>query len=109
VSFWTAQGVPVVMVISPPTPTDAFACARHAVQDVAANLNVPVNDAGQSVLADTGPFTFFLPCLASEPPGLGCGAEKPGEIRVRDPDGVHFAPASYSSGAARFANAESRS
>jgi hypothetical protein len=109
VNFWKAQGVPVVMVISPPTPTDGFAWARAAEQNVASNLNVPVNNAGQSVLTATSQFTYFLPCQASETPALGCGAENPGQIRVRDPDGVHFAKATYSSGAERFATAESGS
>jgi hypothetical protein len=99
----------VVMVISPPNPTDTFAWARTAEQNVAANLNVPVNNAGQSVLTDTGQFTYFLPCQASETPALGCGAENPGQIRVRDADGIHFGTASYSSGAERFATAESHS
>ena len=111
VNFWKAQSVPVVMVISPPTETDSLAWARQAEQDVAANLNIPVNNAGQSVLTDTGQFTFFLPCQASEPPALGCGQEPQhaGEIRVRDADGIHFGTAGYSSGAERFANAESHS
>lgn len=109
VNFWKGRGVPVVMVISPPTPTDQFAWARQAELNVASNLNVPVNNAGQSVLTDTGQFTFFLPCQASETPALGCGAENTGQIRVRDADGVHFGVASYSSGAERFATAESHS
>jgi hypothetical protein len=109
VNFWKAHGVPVVMVISPPTPTDAFAWARTAEQNVASDLNVPVNNAGQSVLTATGQFTYFLPCQASETPALGCGAENLGQIRVRDADGIHFATATYSSGAERFATAESTS
>jgi hypothetical protein len=108
VNFWKAQNVPVVMIISPPNPTDSLAWARQAEQDVAANLNIPVNDAGQSVLA-AGQFTFFLPCQAFETPALGCGAEQPGQIRVRNADGIHFATAGYSSGAERFATAESHS
>jgi lysophospholipase L1-like esterase len=109
VSFWKAQNVPVVMIISPPTETDSLAWARQAEQDVAANLNIPINSAGQAVLTDTGQFTFFLPCQASETPALGCGLEQPGAIRVRNADGVHFGTAGYSSGAERFANAESHS
>ena len=108
VNFWKAQNVPVVMIISPPTETDSLAWARQAEQDVAANLNIAVNDAEQAVL-NAGQFTFFLPCQASETQALGCGAEQPGEIRVRNADGIHFATASYSSGAERFANAESHS
>jgi hypothetical protein len=61
------------------------------------------------VLTDTGLFTFFLPCQVFETAALGCGAEQPGVIRVRNADGVHFATAGYSSGADRFANAESHS
>jgi hypothetical protein len=109
VSFWKAQSVPVVMIISPPTETDSLAWARQAEQDVAANLNIPINNAGQSVLTDTGQFTFFLPCQVSETPALGCGLEQTGEIRVRNADGIHFATAGYSSGAERFAIAESHS
>jgi hypothetical protein len=109
VNFWRARGVPVVMIISPPTPTDSLAWARQAELTVAANLNVPVNNAGLSVLTPTGQFTYFLPCQAFETPALGCGAENPGQIRVRDPDGVHFVFAAYSSGAERFATAESTS
>jgi hypothetical protein len=110
VSFWKAQNVPVVMIISPPTETDSLAWARQAEQDVAANLNIPINNAGQAVLTDTGQFTFFLPCQVSEGPALGCGLEQQsGEIRVRNADGIHFATAGYSSGAERFANAESHS
>jgi len=106
VNFWKAQNVPVIMIISPPTETDSLAWARQAEQDVAANLNVPVNDAGQAVL-NAGVFTFFLPCQPSEGPALGCGVEEPGYIRVRNADGIHFATAGYSSGAERFATAES--
>jgi hypothetical protein len=109
VNFWKAHGVPVVMVISPPTPTDTLAWARTAEQTVASHLNVPVNNAGQSVLTATGQFTFFLPCQASETLAMGCGTEIFRQIRVRDADGVHFAVASYSSGAERFATAESAS
>lgn len=107
VGYWRAHGVPVVMIISPPTLTDEFAWARQAEIDVANMFNIPVGDAGQSVLLN-GQFTFFLPCLASETPAMGCGAEVPGQIRVRLPDGIHFATTTYSSGAARFAAAESQ-
>jgi hypothetical protein len=109
VTFWKTQGVPVVMVISPPTPTDQFAWARSAELHVASQLGLPVSDAGQSVLTDTGQFAFFLPCQTSETPALGCGAENPGEIRVRNADGIHFAKSAYSSGAERFANREAQS
>ena len=109
VNFWRGQGVPVTMVISPPTPTDSLAWARQAELDVAAKLHLPVNNAGQAVLTATGQFTYFLPCQASETPALGCGAEQAGQIRVRDPDGVHFPKTPYSSGAERFAAAASHS
>jgi hypothetical protein len=109
VNFWRAQGVPVTMIISPPIPTDGLAWARQAELTVAANLNVPVNDAGRAVLTDTGQFTYFLPCQASETPALGCGAEQPGQIRVRNADGVHFPKTPYSSGSERFGAAESHS
>jgi hypothetical protein len=109
VDFWRAQGVPVTMIISPPTPTDMLAWAREAELSVAANLNVPANNAGKAVITDTGQFTYFLPCQAFETPALGCGAEQPGQIRVRNADGIHFPKTPYSSGAERFAAAESRS
>lgn len=108
VGAWRARHVPVVIVISPPTSTDSLAWARRAEMDIATLLNVPVGDAGRSVLTPSGQFTFFLPCQASETPAVGCGAEVPGQIRVRNPDGIHFAKALYSSGAARFARAESQ-
>jgi hypothetical protein len=109
VSSWLAQGVVVTMIISPPTPTDSLAWARQAELTVAANLHLPVDDAGRAVLTATGQFTYFLPCQLSETPALGCGAEQPGQIRVRAPDGLHFAKTPYSSGAERFAAAESHS
>ncbi|HSO97042.1 MAG TPA: hypothetical protein VLV81_13500 [Acidimicrobiia bacterium] len=109
VNFWQAQGVPVTMIISPPTPTDTLAWARQAELTVAANRLMPVNDAGKAVLSATGQFTFLLPCQASETRALGCGAEQPGQIRVRDADGIHFPKTPYSSGAERFAAAEAGS
>jgi hypothetical protein len=104
--FWKSRGVPVVMVISPKTPTDNLAWARQAELNVAADLGLPVNDAGQAVMLN-GDFRYFLSCLSQEGISQGCGAEVAGEIRVRDPDGVHFGTSNanhtYSSGASRFA------
>jgi hypothetical protein len=105
VNFWKDKDVPIVMILSPPSETNEFAWARQAELNVANRLNVPVGDAGQSVLS-AGQFTFFLPCQSSETAAEGCGAD--GQIRVRNPDGVHFGQSSptYSSGAERFAAAE---
>ncbi|HEY3096571.1 MAG TPA: hypothetical protein VGK05_07005 [Acidimicrobiia bacterium] len=60
-------------------------------------------DAGQAVLA-AGAYTDTLPCLPDEGPASGCVG---GRIRVRAPDGAHFATSKsgYSSGARRFADA----
>lgn len=60
-------------------------------------------DAGQAVLAD-GAYTDSLPCLPDESAAKGCVN---GRIRVRAPDGAHFATSTsgYSSGARRFAEA----
>ena len=111
-TFWTGRGVPVVMVISPETPTDDFAWARQAELTVAANLGLPVNEAGQAVMVN-GAFTYFLPCLSHETVTQGCGSEVANQIRVRDAGGVHFGTSnpdgSYSSGAYRFATAEEQS
>ena len=112
VSFWKARGVSVVMVISPKTPTDNLAWARQAELTVAANLALPVNDAGQAVMLN-GAFQYFLSCLPQETVTQGCGSEVANQIRVRDADGVHFGTSnpdgSYSSGAYRFATAEATS
>ncbi|HYV59936.1 MAG TPA: hypothetical protein VFA62_07690 [Acidimicrobiia bacterium] len=60
-------------------------------------------DAGESVLAD-GKYTETLPCLPDEGRLQGCVN---GRIRVRAPDGVHFADdgSGYSAGGRRFADA----
>jgi hypothetical protein len=60
-------------------------------------------DAGQSVLAD-GVYTDTLPCLPDEGWVQGCVN---GRIRVRAPDGAHFAKSGsgYSAGGRRFADA----
>jgi hypothetical protein len=60
-------------------------------------------DAGQAVLAD-GAYTETLPCLPDEGAASGC---VDGRIRVRAPDGAHFATSTsgYSSGGRRFADA----
>lgn len=60
-------------------------------------------DAGQSVLAD-GMYTDTLPCLPDEGSVQGCVE---GRIRVRAPDGKHFAKSGsgYSAGGRRFADA----
>lgn len=60
-------------------------------------------DAGQSVLAD-GVYTDTLPCLPDEGWVQGCVN---GRIRVRAPDGKHFANSGsgYSAGGRRFADA----
>lgn len=104
--FWRTRGVPVVMVISPITQAGDLLWAQTAERTVASTLGLPVRDAGQAVLAG-GVFTFFLPC--SSPTEPGCGAEQPGEVRVRDPDGVHFDNplGGYSAGGHRFGDAES--
>ena len=111
-SFWKARAVSAVMVISPKTPTDNLAWARQAELTVAANLGLPVDDAGQAVMLN-GAFTYFLPCLPQETVTQGCGSELSSQIRVRDADGVHFGTSSstgsYSSGAYRFATAEAQS
>ena len=103
--FWINRGVPVRMVISPITEAGDLVWAQTAERTVAANLGLPVRDAGQAVLAG-GAFTFFLPCSSSTEPG--CGAEMAGQERVRDPDGVHFdnAHGPYSAGGHRFGDAE---
>lgn len=110
VNFWKDKDVPIIMILSPLSETNDFAWARQAELKVANQLNVPVGDAGQSVLTSAGQFTFFLPCQAPETQSEGCGADptQPGQIRVRNPDGVHFGQSSptYSSGAERFAAAE---
>lgn len=110
--LWKSRGVPVVMVISPKTPTDNLAWARQAELNVAAKFNLPVNNAGQAVMRN-GDFTYFLACLSQEGISQGCGVEMAGEIRVRDADGVHFGTSSadhtYSSGASRFAAVEAQS
>jgi hypothetical protein len=112
INVWKSRGVPVVMVISPKTPTDNLAWARQVELNVAADLGVPVSDAGLTVMLN-GEFTYFLPCLAQETAPQGCGSEIAGQIRVRGADGVHFgtsnADHSYSSGAFRFAAAEAQS
>ncbi len=104
-TFWLTRGVPVVMVISPVTEAGNLLWAQTAERTVAANLGLTVRDAGQAALA-SGAFTFFLPCLSRAE--ARCGAEQPGQVRVRDPDGVHFddAHAVYSAGAHRFGDAE---
>jgi hypothetical protein len=111
-NFWKARNVTVVMVISPKTPTDNLAWARQAEMNVAANLALPVNDAGQAVMLN-GAFTYFLTCLPLETVTQGCGSEMANQIRVRHSDGVHFGTSnregSYSSGAYRFATAEAQS
>ena len=111
-TFWKDRGVPVVMVISPKTPTDSLAWARQAELNVAAELGLLVNDAGLSV-SRNGDFTYFLACQSQEAVAQGCGSEVAGQIRVRDLDGVHFGTSnpdhSYSSGASRFAAAEAQS
>lgn len=60
-------------------------------------------DAGESVLAN-GMYTDTLPCLPDEGRLQGCVN---GRIRVRAPDGVHFANdgSGYSAGGRRFADA----
>jgi len=60
-------------------------------------------DAGEAVLAD-GAYTDTLPCLADEGSVQGCIN---GRIRVRAPDGAHFATSGsgYSAGGRRFADA----
>ena len=60
-------------------------------------------DAGQSVLAN-GVYTDTLPCLPDEGWVQGCVN---GRIRVRAPDGAHFAKSGsgYSAGGRRFADA----
>jgi hypothetical protein len=111
-NFWKSRGVSVVMVISPKTPTDSLAWARLAELAVAADLGLPVDDAGQAVMLG-GAFTSFLPCLPQETVTKGCGTEQANQIRVRDADGVHFGTSnpdgSYSSGSFRFATAEAQS
>jgi hypothetical protein len=111
-NVWKSRGVPVVMVISPKTPTDNLAWARQAELNVAADLGLPVSDAGLTVMLNGG-FTYFLPCLAQEAASQGCGSEVTGQIRVRAADGVHLGTSnpdhSYSSGAFRFAAAEAQS
>jgi hypothetical protein len=103
--FWRTRGVPVVMVISPLTQAGNLVWAQTAERSIASNLGLPVRDAGQSVLAG-GAFTFFLPCLSPTEPA--CGAEQPGQVRVRAPDGVHFdnLGGGYSAGGHRFGDAE---
>jgi hypothetical protein len=60
-------------------------------------------DAGEAVLAD-GAYTDTLPCLPDEGWVQGCVN---GRIRVRAPDGAHFATSGsgYSAGGRRFADA----
>ena len=113
-TFWQNRGVPVVIVISPPKPDGSEAFAANAELQVAANLGLSVNRADQTVLSN-GAFTSFLPCRT--PAEDGCGTDpmgqtpQPGMIRVRSTDGIHFGVSSvsgYSSGAFRFAAAESQ-
>lgn len=113
-TFWKDRGVPVAMVISPPTPTDAFGWAREVELVAAESLHVPVNRADRSVLTSSGGYAQFLPCLAGEGIAQGCGNEMADQIRVKEPTfGLHFGtsdPAGvYSSGAFRFATAQSES
>ena len=105
--FWIARRVPVVMVLSPKTPTDDYAWARVAELRVADVLGLGVRNAGAAVEAPGEEFTYFLPCLATEGAAQGCGAELVDQIRVRASDGVHFgfSTPAYSAGAFRFAAA----
>lgn len=105
--FWLTRQVPVVIVLSPKTPTDQYAWARLAEEQVATDLGLTVNNAGASVELPGEVFTYFLPCLSEEDAPKGCGAEVAGQIRVRASDGVHFgnSGSGYSSGAFRFAHA----
>jgi hypothetical protein len=105
--FWMARDVPVVMVLSPKTPTDSYAWARLAELEVAGTLGLAVRNAGAAVELPGEVFTPYLPCLPSEDMSEGCGAEVPDQIRVRAADGAHFgmSSATYSSGAFRFATA----
>jgi hypothetical protein len=113
-SFWKNRGVTVVMVLSPKLPFDNFAWARQAEQNVAANLGLPINNAGAAVELPGEVWTAYLSCLPDEGPANGCGYEVPTQIRVREPTwGEHFgtsnAGGSYSSGARRFGDAEAAS
>jgi hypothetical protein len=103
--FWMLRGVPVVMIISPITEAGNLVWAQTAERTVATNLGLTVRDAGQAVL-NNGAYTSFLPCLS--PAETGCGTAQAGQVRVRDPDGVHFdnSPGGYSAGAHLFGDAE---
>lgn len=113
-SFWKGHGVPVVMVISPQTPTDAYGWARDVELGAAQTSSLPVNRAARALLRPDGSYTAFLPCLPSEGAAQGCGSEVAGEIRVKEATfGLHFGksdPAgTYASGAFRYATAMSES
>ena len=104
----------VVVVISPPTPTDNYGWAREADLNAASTLGIPVNRADEAVLASGGAYTAFLPCLPSEGVVQGCRSETAGQIRVKEATfGLHFGTSNpsgtYSSGAFRFATAMSES
>lgn len=109
IRFWSARGVPVVVVDAPrapgepsdPTPISAVNRA------VAARTEQRSVDAGL-LLRDhwTGIFQERLPCLVGEA-GQGCRAD--GTIAVRSPGGGHFCAVPnvgpcpvYSSGVVRF-------
>jgi hypothetical protein len=104
VQFWQVRGVRVRMLIDPIDVNGAYAWAQTVERSVAGATGIPVTDAGQAVL-DHGAFTFFLPCAT--PQETSCGAEQPGMVRVRWPDGLHFDGlfTPVSEGAWRFANA----
>jgi hypothetical protein len=109
IRFWSARGVPVVVVDAPraqgepsdPTPITTVN------RDVAARTRQRSVDSGL-LLRDpwTGIFQQRLPCLAGEAT-KGCGAD--GTIDVRVPEGGHFCAVPnvgpcpvYSSGIVRF-------
>jgi hypothetical protein len=94
----TATGAKVVFMKAPPM-LDAAANERmNQISNIATQLagqyhGVSISSVPRNAVSNSGKYTQTKPCLASETAALGCQPD--GKIAIRNTDGLHFCPTTY--------------